>query len=161
MLNKKVCFSESLDSLKKECCTTVSELLNNKSLYIMLERFCNVRSQEDTEFNSFLNIYFNDEGYVDVWRIPHLLMDLVTGNCKFHSDLLIDIVFRTKFLSFVGEFYTYCVKNSELFLMNKDCLALYEASILEIRKNQCIFNLISETYCKVIEKLKSYGEVTQ
>ena len=161
MLNKKVCFSTNFDNIKKECCTTASELLNNKSLYIMLERFCNLRSEQDAEFNTFLNIYFNDEGYVDVWRIPHLLMDLVMGNCKFHSSLLNDSEFRSKFLNFVGDFYNFCVKNSVLFLMNKDCLVQFDASILEIRKNQCVFNLIADTYCKVIEQLKSYEEATQ
>jgi len=160
MLNKKICFSENLYSLKKEICTTASELLNNKSLYIMLERFCNVRSEEDTDFNTFLHIYFNDEGYVDVWRIPHLLMDLVAGNCKFHSALLNDSAFRAKFLCFFGEFYNYCVKNSELFLISNDCLVKFDTSILEIRKNQNIFNLIADTYCKVLEQLKNYREVT-
>ena len=97
MINEKICYANNLDILGEEYCITASEIFNNKSFCFLLERFSNIMCKKDHEYYLFLNTYFNDEGYVDIWRIPHLLLDLVTGNCKSHSSLLNDPVFRTRF----------------------------------------------------------------
>lgn len=159
MLSEKICFSNGIATNDREYCQTTSELFNSKSLYILLERFSNTVIKENPEYDDFLNRYFNDEGYVDIWRIPHLLVDLVTGKCDFHTALLNDEVFRTKFMSFIGEFYNYCMKKSNLLLIENTHFTDYKSNMFHIRKNQCLYNLIAETYCKVYEKLNSYGEV--
>lgn len=156
MVNEKICY---LKNLNREYCTTVSELFNNAGFYIWLEKFSNIKSKEDPQINNFLNVYFNDEGYVDIWRIPRLLMDLATGKCQTHSALLYDPIFRTRLLEFLGGFYNYAIKKTELFLLQKNCSIQYDMNLFELRKNQCIFNLITETYCTVIEKIRSYGGV--
>jgi len=159
MLSEKICFSNGITTNDREYCQTTSELFNSKSLYILLERFSNTVIKENPEYDDFLNRYFNDEGYVDIWRIPHLLVDLVTGKCDFHAALLNDEVFRSKFMSFIGEFYNYCMKKSNLLLIENNHFTDYKGNMFHIRKNQCLYNLIAETYCKVYEKLNSYGDV--
>lgn len=159
MLSEKVCFSSSINMNDREYCQNTSELFNSKSLYILLERFSNTITKEIPEYDDFLNRYFNDEGYVDIWRIPHLLVDLITGTLDFHAALLNDEVFRTMFMSFIGEFYNYCMKKSDLLLIQNNNFTDFKSNMFHMRKNQCLYNLIAETYCKVYEKLNSYGDV--
>lgn len=159
MLSEKICFSNGITENDREYCETASELFNSKGLYIILERFSNIIKNESPEFDDFLNRYFNDEGYVDIWRIPHLLMDLESGNCEFHANLLEDEEFRRRFISYIGEFYNYCIKKCNLLMIDEKHFTDYRSTMFHIRKNQCLYNLITETYCKVYERLNSYGEV--
>lgn len=157
MLSEKVCFSSGITTNDREYCQNASELFNSKSLYFLLERFSNTISKENPEYDDFLNRYFNDEGYVDIWRIPHLLVDLVTGKCDFHAALLNDEAFKTKFKSFIGEFYNYFIKEIGFLSIEKSNFIDFKSNMFHIRKNQCLYNLIVETYCKVYDRLDSYG----
>ncbi len=159
MLNEKICFSDCIDMNEREYCQTTSELFKNKSLYILLERFSNIVIKENPEYDDFLNRYFNDEGYVDIWRIPLLLVDLATGKCDFHAALLNDEAFRIKFMSFLGEFYNYCMMKSNLLLIECKHFTDFKSNMFHMRKNQCLYNLIAETYCKIYENLDTYEKV--
>jgi|YNPMSStandDraft_1061717.scaffolds.fasta_scaffold01004_2 hypothetical protein len=155
MLSEKICFSDKLEVYEREYCQTASELLNSKGMYILLERFSNTIIRENKNFMIFLNTYFNDEGYIDIWRIPYLLMDLLIDRCEPHEKLLSDRNFVKTFVDFIQEFYNYCVKNTELLLIRKDQFTDYECSMFHIRRIQCLYNLIIETYCKIRQKLNN------
>lgn len=158
MLSEKICFSDGIDINGREYCQTTSELFNSKSLYILLERFSNIVIKKNHEYDDFLNRYFNIEGYIDIWHIPHLLVDLVTGSSHFNVALLNDEIFRNKFMSFLGEFYNYCIKESNLLLIQDRHFTEYKSNLFHMRKNQYLYDLIAETYCKVYGKLNSLGE---
>ncbi|WHH60132.1 hypothetical protein [Petroclostridium sp. X23] len=157
MLNEKVCFSSKVITNDREYCQNTSELFNSATLYILLERFSNTIIKEIPEYGDFLNRYFNDEGYIDIWRIPYLLSDLINENSSSHELLLNDEAFTTQFMSFIGEFYNYCMKNTNLFLIQKNSFTDFKSNMYHIRKNQCLYNLIAETYCKIYDKLNSSG----
>lgn len=138
----------------RENCRNAKELLNSKYLYIFLEEYSNIKTKESPEYDNFINRYFNDEGYADIWRIPHLLTDLLSDNFTYHASLLNDEAFRMTFISFIGEFYNYFLKNSDLLLVVAD----NPTSIKNwIQEKQRLYNLITETYCRICEKLISYG----
>lgn len=85
---------------------SAKDLMNNKEFYILLERFCNKISKTNSQYNNFLNHYFNDEGYVDIWRIPHVIADI--ANNRVDSNKVIGCEeFRTTFSSFLSEFYNF------------------------------------------------------
>ncbi|MCG8499920.1 MAG: hypothetical protein MJB12_05870 [Firmicutes bacterium] len=159
MLSEKVCFSDKLTTNDREYCQNASEMLKSKSLYILLERFSNTVIKENPEYGDFLNRYFNDEGYIDIWRIPHLLLDLTNGKADCHAVLLDDEIFKIKFMSFIGKFYNYCIKNGNLLVIENDKFTDFKSNMFHIRKNQCLYNLIADTYSKIYEKLNSYGNI--
>lgn len=157
MLDRKVLLTD-VDIDDREYCQTAPELFNSRSFFILLEKFSNAVIKEKPEYYEFLNMYFNDEGYIDIWRVPHLLVDLVAGKGEYHATLLNDQSFRTKFMSFIGEFYNYCIKKTSLLLVASNNFTDYKSNMFHIRKNQYLYNLIVETYCKIYEKLDSYGK---
>lgn len=159
MLSEKVCFSNRITVDDREYCESISQLFNSKSLYILLERFSNTIIKESKEYDEFLNRYFNDEGYIDIWRIPYLLLDLINGNFDSHTALLNDEAFVQKFMGFIGEFYNYSMKNSNLLLIESNNFTDFKSNMFHMRKNQCLYNLITEAYCKVYEKINNYKEV--
>jgi hypothetical protein len=159
MLSEKVCFSSDLKTDDREYCLTSSELLGSKNLYIYLERFSNIIIKEEPEYYDFLNRYFNDEGYIDIWRIPHLLIDLYNDKTGFHEQRLCDESFRTRFMSFIADFYNYCMKKGILLSVEKNQYTNYDYSIFFMQKNQCLYNLIVETYCRIYHNLNSYGSI--
>lgn len=158
MLSEKICFSSSFSANDREYCQNASELFNSKNLYIYLERFSNTIIKEVPEYDEFLHKYFNDEGYIDIWRIPHLLIDLVNGRTECHAVLLNDEKFRTGFMSYLGEFYNYCIKKGSLLSIESSCFTDFKSNMFYIRKNQFLYNLITETYCNVCEKLNNYED---
>lgn len=154
MINNKVILS--VDSMEdNKFCETANDLFFSRDLYILLERFCNQVSREDAEFEWFLNQYFNDEGYVDVWRIPYLMLDLYKNDLNHHKDILQDLDFKRCFLRFVGLFYNYCLFQYKLCLIEEQHLADVRRNVLEIKRNQHLLNLIMDTYSRIIENLNS------
>lgn len=157
MLSERVCFSSDITTNEREYCQNTSELFKNRSIYILLERFINTIVREKPEYDDFLNRYFNDEGYIDIWRIPLLLLDLVTENCDLHAALLEDKMFRARLMSFIGDFYNYLMKKSNLLLIENNNFTDYKSNVFHIRKNQYMYNMIADSYCKICDKLNSYG----
>ncbi|MCX7842245.1 MAG: hypothetical protein N2489_04125 [Clostridia bacterium] len=157
MLGKMISISGGSTESNREICLNSSQLFNSRSMYVLLERFMNSITEEKAEYADFLNRYFNDEGYIDIWRVPHLLIDLVNGNYEFHHKLLEDEEFTVKFMNFIGEFYNYCIKRSNLLVIDNDNFSDYKNNMLHIRKNQCLYDLITETYCKICERLNGFS----
>ncbi|NSW89988.1 MAG: hypothetical protein HPY74_04755 [Firmicutes bacterium] len=156
MLSSKVCFSNSLLSDEKKICDTGKDLIQSKNFYILMERFCNIISKEDAQFDLFLNKYFNDEGYVDVWRIPYLLMDIYNCNFKFHSKTLDSYEFKSYFTRFLGLFYNYCLSEYKPYLIDEHNLNEEKRTVLQIKTNQHLMNIVMDTYSRIIENLESY-----
>lgn len=156
MLNSKVCFSNDLLSDDGAIYYSGMELIQSKNFYILVERFCNIISKEDAQFDLFLNNYFNDEGYVDVWRIPHLLIDIHRGNVEFHRNTMECEEFRCFFPRFLGLFYNYCLSEYKPYLIADINLNEGKMAVLQIKKNQQLMNIVMDTYSRVLENIEAY-----
>ena len=90
-------------------CEELAPIFSDRELYTFLERFSNQVKTTKPEYESFLQNYFNDEGYVDIWRIPHAMIDVLLHRthynrvfdsrefCKtFHRFVRDLLVFRSK-----------------------------------------------------------------
>ena len=90
-------------------CSNLHELVNCGTFYSLLETF---HLQDDcVAHEAFLQRYLNDEGYVDIWRIPHLMLDTVQqklGNHKLHDDK----TFRILFHEFLAALYAWCLSQN-------------------------------------------------
>lgn len=87
----------------------LTRILSDRELYILLERFCNQLTVAKPEYESFLQFYFNDEGYVDIWRIPHVMMDVLLHRTKF-SRVFDNREFRKTFHRFIRELMVFCTR---------------------------------------------------
>jgi len=90
-------------------CEPQKGLLSCSEFYILLERFCNGIAIDQPEYEGFLQQYFNDEGYIDIWRIPNVMLDALQRNMKFnrvfqHKD------FRDTFHRFIADLYDFCIR---------------------------------------------------
>lgn len=90
-------------------CDPRKNLLSCGGFYHLLERFCNDIVTEQPEYEDFFQRYFNDEGYVDIWRIPHVMIDVLQRNMKFNR-VLQHKEFREIFHRFIVELYDFCIK---------------------------------------------------
>ena len=80
----------------------LTRILSDRELYILLERFCNQLTVAKPEYESFLQFYFNDEGYVDIWRIPHAMIDVLLHRTQYNR-VFENREFRKKFQGFVRD----------------------------------------------------------
>ncbi len=156
MLSSKICFSDGLISGDQVIYNSGKELIQSNDFYILIERFCNIISVKDAQFDLFLNKYFNDEGYVDVWRIPHILIDIHQGNLKFLSKTLEDDEFLSIFPRFLGLFYNYCLSEYKPYLVDDLNLCDLQRTVLEIKVKQQVMNIAMDTYSRILENLKLY-----
>ena len=156
MLSDEVCFSGGLLSDDLVICNSGKDLIQSKNFYIMTERFCNIISREDVQFDIFLSKHFNDEGYCDVWRIPHLLLDVYQGNCRFHSKTLESADFISLFPQFLGRFYNYCVSEYNTCLIEEHKFGDIQRTVLEFKVKQQLMNITMDTFCRVLENLRFY-----
>lgn len=125
-----------------------------QSSFNLIERFCNEISKEDTEMEWFLNRYFNDEGYVDVWRIPYLLMDIYNGNYTFHSNTLHITEFRRYFKKFFILYYNFCIQSNPLLIHEDDLeMEIHQA----IRSKQNCMNAIMNACGRIMQNLEAYA----
>ena len=90
-------------------CEELAPIFSGRELYISLERFCNQVAATQPEYQSFLQHFFNDEGYVDIWRIPHAMMDVLLH--RTHYNRVFDSEeFRKTFKQFIRELLIFCSK---------------------------------------------------
>jgi len=90
-------------------CEEIVPIFSDRELYIFLERFCNQVTATQPEFESFLQHYFNDEGYVDIWRIPHVMIDVLLHRTQYNR-VLESREFRKTLHRFVRELLVFCSK---------------------------------------------------
>lgn len=101
IFNTTKCPVETIQS-----CANLNELVNCNAFYSLLESF--QRHDAGAAHDRFLQLYLNDEGYVDIWRIPHLMLDAVhrrLGNHKLHDER----EFRVLFHQFLASLYDWCL----------------------------------------------------
>lgn len=90
-------------------CEELAPVLSDRELYILLERFCNQATGTQPFYESFLQHYFNDEGYVDIWRIPHVMIDVLLHRTQYNR-LFESKEFRKTLHRFVRELLAFCSK---------------------------------------------------
>lgn len=156
MLKRKMETTNEFFSDDTAFCENSKKLILSKSFYLLLERFCNTMAREDTEYDYFLNKYFNDEGYVDIWRIPLMILDCYNGNLHYYNKLLCDEAFRKKLIKLMGDFYNYCITRQGLLNISGKFLENYHKNSCFLRKSQCLYNLLVDTYSRVLENIHSY-----
>jgi hypothetical protein len=156
MVRSKTCFFDDLTFSGNGICETANDLMQCKDMYILMERFCSLISREDAQFDLFLNKYFNDEGYVDIWRIPHLMLDIYNCNFKFRGNILDDCEFKDHFIEFLGLFYNYCLTEYRPYHIKDSVLNDSNTTVLQIKSKKLIMNMIMDTYIRIIENLQSY-----
>ena len=87
----------------------LTPIFSDRELYISLERFCNQAITTQPELESFLQHYFNDGGYVDIWRIPHAMIDVLLHRTQYNR-VFESKEFRKTFHRFVRELLVFCSK---------------------------------------------------
>ncbi|MCX7746457.1 MAG: hypothetical protein N2645_06160 [Clostridia bacterium] len=137
---------------ERENYESTRDFLLSKNFYIITERFCASLAQ-DEKYAQFLNLYFNFEGFLDVWAIPHLLLDIYSENTKYRKQWLEDKEFKELFVTFLIKFYNYTVSEEKLLNIDLSNPAVTDINILRLRKRQSLHNIIVDTFCKVIDHL--------
>jgi len=139
-------------------CESTKGLMNCREFYGLLERFCNKIGEASPHYNEFLNVYFNDEGYVDIWRIPHLMLDAFNQNLKFHKLLEFE-EFRTTFQQFLAELYNFCLSECQTGLYVKPDPISTQSTLKNLRVRQQFLNTLMGTFISVMENIENYDKV--
>jgi len=139
-------------------CESTKTLMNCREFYIILERFCNTIGKTSPQYDEFLNLYFNDEGYVDIWRIPHLMLDAFNQNLKFHKLLEFE-EFRTTFHQFLAELYNFCLSECQTGLYVKPDPISTQSTLKNLRVRQQFLNTLMGTFISVMENIENYDKV--
>ena len=138
-------------------CGSIKGLMNCREFFILLERFCINIGKKSPKYDEFLNLYFNDEGYVDIWRIPHLMIDVFNQNLKFYTVLECE-EFRTTFHQFLTELYNYCLSECQTGLYVKPDSISTQSTLNNLRIRQQFLNTLMETFISVIENIENYDK---
>ena len=139
-------------------CESTKSLMNCREFYILLERFCNKIGETSPQYDEFLNLYFNDEGYVDIWRIPHLMLDAFNQNLKFHKLLEFE-EFRTTFHQFLAELYNFCLSECQTGLYVKPDPISAQNTLINLRIRQHFLNTLMGTFISAMENIENYDKV--
>ena len=156
MSNDKNTLMREEDTMRS--CTSVQELVNCKEFYGVLEKFCNLIFERKSVHGDFLNLYFNDEGYVDIWRIPHLMIDAVHQNLKLHQ-LMEEEAFRHKFHSFLAEMYDYCLMEIQTGYPETIMKAKPQEVVDALRARQAYINSLTDIFIQVMESVEKKGSM--
>lgn len=138
-------------------CGSVKGLMNCKEFYILLEQFCNEIGKTSPRYDEFLNMYFNDEGYVDIWRIPHLMLDSFNQNLKFHKMLEFE-EFRITFHQFLTELYNFCLSECHSSLLVKPDLLSSQNTLRSFKTRQQFLSTLMGTFINVMENIENYDK---
>jgi hypothetical protein len=136
-------------------CDSTKLLMNCRDFYILLERFCNGIGKSNPQYDEFLNLYFNDEGYVDIWRIPHLMLDAFNQNLKFHKVLQYE-EFRITFHQFLTELYNFCLSECQSSLMVKPDSSSTQTTLRDFKIRQQFLSTVMATFINVMENIENY-----
>ena len=139
-------------------CKSTSRLMNCKEFYALLERYCNSIEKDHPLYDGFLNLYFNDEGYVDIWRIPYLMIDAFNQDLGFHKMLECED-FRKTFHQFLAELYNFCLHEcqTELYVKPDSITSQNIRDNLKIGKQ--FLNTLMGTFISVMENIENYDRV--
>jgi len=130
----------------------LTRILSDRELYILLERFCNQLTVAKPEYESFLQFYFNDEGYVDIWRIPHVMMDVLLHRTKF-SRVFDNREFRKTFHRFIRELMVFCSRECHCKALSTPVADM--AGIRSQSSGHDYLNALTTSFSRVLEILAS------
>ncbi len=139
-------------------CESASDLMSCGEFYILLERFCNYIRKTDSQYDEFLNYYFNDEGYVDIWRIPHLMIDIINQNLK-EQEVLEFEEFRSTFLKFLAELYNFCLGECKFDLYVKSDSSSSLNTLHQLRIRQKFLHTLMVTFINVMDNIENFQQV--
>ena len=134
-----------------------TDMLSNREFYFLLEKFCLEQVREDSGYHSFLNRYFNDEGYVDLWRIPNLMLDVIQQNTKFQAHMA-EAEFRATFQIFVADLYHFCLHVIPAFSTIQKEDTPEAVSLQQLKAHQQFVQSLMETFIQVLEHLGAEGQ---
>lgn len=140
-------------------CESTKGLMNCREFYGLLERFCNKIGEASPKYDEFLNLYFNDEGYVDIWRIPHLMLDAFNQNLKFHYKLLESKAFKNDFHQFLAELYNFCLSECQTGLHVKPDSISSQSMLNNLKVRKQFLNTLMGTFISVMENVENYEKV--
>jgi hypothetical protein len=135
-------------------CDSTKLLINSREFYVLLESFCNSIIKDNQHYDDFLNRYFNDEGYIDIWRIPHLMIDAFNHNLKFHKVLESD-EFRHIFHQFLAELYNFFLCECQPRLLVEPEQANPQDIVYDLRVRQQFLNTLMYTFINVMENIEN------
>jgi len=133
----------------------LTRIFSDRELYIFLERFCNQVTATQPEFESFLQQFFNDEGYVDIWRIPHVMMDVLLHRTQYNR-VFESREFRKTLHRFVRELLVFCSKECHRNVLVVPAVAtgFMEVTDLQIGSHEYL-NALTTSFSRVLEILAS------
>jgi hypothetical protein len=138
-------------------CESTSDLMNCREFYILLERFCNDIGKVNPHYDVFLNQYFNNDGYVDIWRIPHLMIGSFNQNLKFHKVLDCD-EFRISFHQFLTELYNFCLSECQSSLFVRPDPSSSQITVRHFKIRQQFLNTLIVTFINVMENIENFDK---
>lgn len=154
MLNKEIC--SSITFSRESLCNSTVELLQSKDFYLLTELYCSEVSEQDKIISAYLSYYFEDEGYVDCWRIPHLMLDIYNKSYQFNEKTLESPNFLPFFFNFLLGFYDFCMTVYKPFLLNEWAYKSENDALFQMSICRHQMNLIVDTFSVVIENIKEY-----
>lgn len=154
MVSKKV--SSSVTFSKGSLCNSSKDLLQSKEFYLLMELYCNSMAEKEGKYAALLNCHFNDEGYIDCWRIPHLLLDIHEKNYKSHRNTLDSDDFLPVFFDFLLEFYNYTMRMHKPYLLGAWAAENEKEALLHIAMCRHQTNLLMDTVSQIIESIDCY-----
>lgn len=154
MVNKKI--SSSVTFSKGSLCNSSKDLLQSKEFYLLMELYCNNMLEKEDKYTALLNCHFNDEGYIDCWRIPHLMLDIHEKNYNSHRDILDSADFFPVFFDFLLEFYNYSMRMIKPYLLGTLVAGNEKDALLQIAMCKHQTNLIMDTMSQIIESIDCY-----
>lgn len=136
-------------------CEEIVPIFSDRELYILLERFCNQAITTQPEYQSFLQHFFNDEGYVDIWRIPHVMIDVLLHRTQYNR-VLESREFRKTLHRFVRELLVFCSKECHRNALVAPAVAtgFMEVTDLQIGSHEYL-NALTTSFSRVLEILAS------
>ena len=139
-------------------CESAKELVNSKEFYTLLELYCHDIGQANPQFEEFLNVYFNDEGYVDIWRIPQLMIDASSENRRLHT-LFDSEEFRDTFRHFLTGLYNFCLGACQSSLYMKTDSSSSHITLLSLKTRQRFLGTLMAAFINVMENIENCDRV--
>jgi hypothetical protein len=154
MVGKRV--STGVAFSKGSLCNSSKDLLQSKEFYLLMELYCNNMAEMEDNQAALLNRHFNDEGYIDCWRIPHLMLDLHGKHYGSHRSTLDSADFLPGFFDFLLGFYNYSMRMYKPYLLGSSASRDEKEALLHIAMCRHQTNLIMDTMSQIIENLDCY-----
>lgn len=154
MVSKEICSTVTFS--RDALCNSPKELLQSKDFYFLMELYCNRVSEKDAKLCALLNTHFNEEGYIDCWRIPHVMLDIHERNWQFHSKTLGSPDFIPVFFDFLLGFYNYCMSAYKTYILNDWAFKNEKDAVLHLSICRHQTNLMMDTFSRIVENIEHY-----